>query len=250
MALLVAGGVVLAYETRGTTFWADEWSWILGRRSGGAGTFLEPHNQHLSLVPVAIYKLLFATVGLRHYGPYRAVLIACDLACAALVFAYVRRRLGGFLALLAAALILLFGPGWQDILWPFQIGWLIAIGAGVSALLMLDRRERRGDIAAAILLMVSLASSSVGLAIAVGVAIDVLQRRRRGDWWIFLAPLAVYVLWWLAYQHTGFHRHALVLLPRFVFDAAAGVMSSLTGLAGIDVTHDTGASCHGGRRCW
>jgi hypothetical protein len=239
-ALLVAGGAVLAYETRGTTFWADEWSWIVGRRSGGAGTFLQPHNQHLSLVPVAVYKLLFATAGLRHYAPYRAVLIACDLACAALVFAYVRRRLGGFLALLAAALILFFGPGWQDILWPFQIGWLIAIGAGVGALLVLDRGDRRGDIGAAILLMTSLGSASLGLAIAVGVAVDVLQRRRRRDWWIFLAPLAVYALWWVLYQHTSFNRHALSLLPRFVFDAAAGVLSSLTGLASIDVSHDTG----------
>jgi hypothetical protein len=239
-ALLVAGGAVLAYETRGTTFWADEWSWIIGRRSGGAGTFLHPHNQHLSLVPVAVYKILFATAGLRHYGPYRAVLIACDLVCAALVFAYVRRRLGGFVALLAGALILLFGPGWQDILWPFQIGLLIAVGAGVGALLMLDRGDRRGDIGAAILLMVSLGSEGLGVAIAVGVAIEVLQRRRRRDWWIFLAPLAVYVLWWLAYQHTSFNRHALTLLPRFVFDAAAGVLSSLTGLASIDVSHDTG----------
>ena len=31
-----------------------------------------------------------------------------------------------------------------------------------------------------------------------------------------------------------------MLLPRFVFDAAAGVLSSLTGLANIDVFHDSG----------
>lgn len=240
-ALLITGAAVLAYQTRNTTFWADEWAWIIARRSGAAGTFLHPHNEHLSLVPVTIYKLLFATVGLRHYAPYRAALIVADLACVSLVFVYVRRRLGGFLALLAGALIELFGPGWQDILWPFGIGWLIAIAAGVGALLLLDRRDRPGDVGAAVLLMIALASAGPGLAMAVGVAVEVLQRpRRRSDAWIFLAPLALYALWWVIYQHTSFNRHALPLLPRFVFDAAAGALSSLTGLANVDVFHDTG----------
>ena len=238
--LLIVGGVVLAAQTRGTTFWADDWSWIIGRRSGSLDAYLQPHNQHFSLVPVAIYKLLFATVGLRHYIAFRAVLIGCDLACATLVFVYVRRRLGGYLGLLATALILFFGPGWQDILWSFQIGWLISVGSGIGALLVLERRDRAGDIAASLLLMVALASSGVGLAVAVGVAVDVLQRRRRRDWWIVLVPAALYALWWLAYQQTKLDPHALPLVPQFVFNAATGVLSSLTGLAKVNVVQDTG----------
>jgi hypothetical protein len=240
-ALLLAGAVLLAYETRGTTFWADEWQWILTRRGGGLASFLDPHNQHLSLIPIAIYKLLFATVGLRHYWPYRAVLIAGDLGCALLVFAYARSRVGGYFALLAAALILFFGPGWQDILWPFQIPWLIAVAAGIGALLLLDRRDRAGDIGACVLLGVALASAGPGLAIAVGLVVEVLLRRRWRQLWIVAVPIALYALWWVGYQHTSFSRHALLLVPRFVFDAAAGALSSLAGLAGIDVFHDTGA---------
>ena len=238
--LLLAGAVVLEIQTRGTTFWADEWNWILTRRGGGIHTFLNPHNEHLSLVPVTIYKILFATVGLRHYWPYRAVLIALDLGSAFLVFAYARSRIGAYFALLASALILFFGPGWQDILWPFQIAWLSAIAAGIGALLALDRRDRLGDVAACLLLGVSLASAGPGLAVAAGLVIDVALRRRRRDLWIVAIPIAFYGLWWIGFQHTMFSAHALLLLPTFVFDAAAGALSALAGLTDLDVFHGTG----------
>lgn len=238
--LLLAGAVVLEIQTRGTTFWADEWNWILTRRGGGIDTFLNPHNEHLSLVPVTIYKILFATVGLRHYWPYRAVLITLDLGCAFLVFAYARSRIGAYFALLASALILFFGPGWQDILWPFQIAWLSAIAAGIGALLALDRRDRVGDVAACLLLGISLASAGPGLAVAAGLVVDVALRRRWRDLWIVAIPIAFYALWWIGYQQTSFSAHALLLLPTFVFDAAAGAFSALAGLTNLDVFHGTG----------
>ena len=237
--LLAAGAAVLVHETRGTLFWADEWQWILTRRGGGLHSLLAPHNSHLSLVPVLIYKVLFAVVGLRHYWPYRGVLIGADLLCAALVFVYAHRRVGGYYALLCAALILFFGPGWQDILWPFQIAWLVNIAAGVGALLALDREDRAGDLAACLLLGIALASTSAGLALAIGLGIEVLWRRRR-DLWIVAIPLGLYVLWWLGYQQTHFQAHALVLVPRFVFDSAAGTLSALTGVAQINVLNDAG----------
>ncbi len=238
--LLAAGAAVLVHETRGTLFWADEWQWILTRRGGGLHSLLAPHNSHLSLVPVLIYKVLFAVVGLRHYWPYRGVLISADLLCAALVFVYAHRRVGGYYALLCAALILFFGPGWQDILWPFQIAWLVNIAAGVGALLALDREDRAGDLAACLLLGIALASTSAGLALAIGLGIEVLWRRRRRDLWIVAIPLGLYVLWWLGYQQTHFQAHALVLVPRFVFDSAAGTLSALTGVAQINVLNDAG----------
>jgi hypothetical protein len=239
--LLAIGAVVLAYETRGTTFWADEWNWILTRRGGAIATYLDPHNSHLSLVPVVIYKLLFATVGLRHYWPYRTVLIAVDLGCALLAFLYARARVGDWLALVATALILFFGPGWQDILWPFQIGFLAAVGAGVAALLLLDRRDRAGEIGACVALLVSVASSAVGLAMWLGALVDVAQRRRWRELWIVAIPIVLYAAWWLGYEQSHIFAHAFVLVPKFVLHAVAGALSSLAGLATIDVAHDTGS---------
>jgi hypothetical protein len=239
-ALLLGGAGLLVYETRGTFFWADEWQWILTRRGGGLDTFLQPHNQHFSLVPVILYKVLFATVGLRHYWPYRGMLIVVELICTALIFIYARRRVGGYYALLAAALILFFGPGWQDILWPFQTAWILTVLGGVGALLALDRRDRFGDIAACLFLGLALASASPGLAVAVGMIVEVARQRPRRDLWIVAIPVGLYALWWVIYQQTDFNAHALLLLPRFVFDSAAGTLSALAGLAQINVYSDSG----------
>jgi hypothetical protein len=236
--LLLAGAALLIYETRGTFFWADEWQWILTRRGGGLNTFLQPHNQHFSLVPITLYKLLFAIVGLRHYWPYRGLLIGVEVICTLLIFLYARQRVGSYYALLAAALILFFGPGWQDILWPFQTAWILCVLGGVGALLALDRHDRAGDIGACLLLGLSLASSSPGLAVAAGLMVEVLLARRRRDLWIVAIPVALYALWWVTYQQTVFNRHALLLLPQFVFNSAAGTLSALTGLAQINPYND------------
>jgi hypothetical protein len=246
-ALLLAAGAFFLYETRGTTFWSDEWSWFLSRRDTDIATFLEPHNEHLSLVPVAIYKLLFGIAGAEDYLPYRLPVIAAHLLVVTLVFVYASRRVGRVPALLASALILFLGPAWQNILWGFQVAWLISLAAGVGALLALDRRDRAGDVTAAALLALSLASSGLGLPIALGVAVDVLWGRRRlRDAWVVAAPIALYGLWWLAYQDSELLRHAIVLTPTFVADAASGALSSLVGLSRQEVPAD-GASLAWGR---
>lgn len=239
-ALLVAGAVLIAAQTRGNVFADDEWIWILQRRGGGVSTYLDPHNSHLSLVPVAIYKLLFATVGIRHYWPYRAIVTAAHLGVVALLFAYVRPRVGVWMALLAAALLLFFGPGWQDFLWPFQVAWLIALGAGLGALLMLDRRDTVGDVGASLLLAVSLASAGPGLAVAAGLVIEVVLIRPRRRWWTVAAPIALYAVWWLGYQQTNVSHDSIFYITRFVFDAAAGVFSSLAGVTGSNALTNSG----------
>ena len=235
LMLLVAAAFIF-HETRGTTFWSDEWTWVLDRRGGGLDTFLEPHNEHLSLIPVAIYKLLFATVGLEHYGPYRAMVIVAHLGVTVLLFVYARRRVGSIPALCATALLLFLGPGWHNILWPFQIGWLISLGAGVGALLALDRADRKGDVTACALIAVSLASSGLGVAIrggcARGACVGSPALARSMDRRL---PLAPYAVWWIVYQPAGLERRAIDLAPAFAADSAAGAFGALAGLAGAGV---------------
>lgn len=201
--LLIGSAAVLYYLARGTTFWFDEWLWALYRRGNNLGTFLRSYNGHFSLIPVLIYKLLFATAGLRNYAPYRVVALACHLLCGVLVFVYARRRVGEFLALCATALVILLGAGWQDLLWAFQMAWLISIASGIGALLMLDRRTQKSDMTAAALMAVSLASSGIGLIFALGVVLEILWGRRRWrDAWIFVIPGVLYGAWWLTYENS------------------------------------------------
>jgi hypothetical protein len=246
--LLAIAAVFLLHETRGTTLWFDEWTWALTRRGGGLDTFLKPHQGHLSLVGVIIYKTLFATAGIDHSAPYRVVVTACHLACVALVFVYASRRVGGVLALLAAALILFFGPGWPDILWPFQLSWLIALGAGLGVLLMLDRGDRTGDIGACALMTLSLASASVAVAIALGAAVELAWGRRWRRLWIVVAPAALYALWWLVYHDMqAIARHNIVLTPAFVADGIAASLAAVVGLGGQTQPDAVGALLSWGR---
>ena len=110
MAVCAAG---LLYAGRALTFYYDEWDFVQGRRGWTVDTFLQPHNEHLSLVPVAIFKLLFVTAGLDHYWVYRAVNVGFHLICVALLYVLARRRLGPWLALAAAVPILFLGSAWR-----------------------------------------------------------------------------------------------------------------------------------------
>lgn len=231
--LLLGSGAYLYRQTRGTNFWFDEWDWILHRRGGSIGSFLDPHNQHLSLIPVTIYKVLFATAGIGDYRPYRVVVTLCHLLVVALLFAYARRRVPPPMALLCSLVLLFFGPGWQNFLWPFQLSWLISLAAGVAALLMLDRADMTGSVGAAVMLGVSLASSGIGLPITIGVVVELLLRRAsRRELLVIAVPIALYILWWIGYQQASLGRNAIVLTPGFTANEAAAAIAALLGLGG------------------
>jgi hypothetical protein len=236
----IAGAVVLAgvglfvlWAGRGAIFLGDEWAFVVDRRGGGLDSYLQPQNEQLVLLPVVAFKALFATVGLDHYQPYRVAIALAHLGCVALVFTIARRRVGTLPAALLSAPILAFGPGWQAIMSPINLGFLGSVLGGLGAMLALDRGTRRGDRAACGLLGVSLASSGLGLCFALGAAVEVLWGRdRRERAWIVVAPLFVFAAW-----HLGFnlnHERAGPLqpdrAPEFAFRAASDAFTSLFGL--------------------
>jgi hypothetical protein len=193
-------GVLLMVLSRHLGFFQDEYFWILHRRGWNADAFLEAHNGHISIVPVTIYKLLFVTVGLGHTWPYRLILVALHLLCVGLVYVLARRHAGRWIALIPAFLLLGLGAGGEDLLWAFQIGFLGSLAAGLGALLCLERHGRHSDLAAGVLVGLSVSSSSVGLAVAAAVLAELVAlrapwRRLR----IVLVPLALYGLWYLRY---------------------------------------------------
>jgi hypothetical protein len=243
---LLGYGAWLYWQTRGTTFRQDEWAWLLYRRGNGLATFLRPHTQHLSLVPLVIYRLLLASVGARHYGPYRGLAIAEHMILAALVVIYARRRVGGFGAVAAGALVLCLGAGWGAFLWGFQITWLTSLDCGLGALLLLDHSERRFDGWACLLLAVSLASSGLGLPIALGAAVELLWGRQWRRLWVVTLPAVPYAVWWVVYQHVGATSTAGAL-PRFLADEVASTMAALVGVAGSTSGTSAGAMLTVGR---
>jgi len=235
--MLLAAGVFLLYAGRHLTFFYDEWNFILDRRGSSLSTYLAPHNGHPSLLPVAIYKALFATVGLRHYIAYRIVLTLLHLICAALLYVLAERRLGRWLALLPVALLLFLGSAFQPLLAPFNISYLGSVAGGLGALRLLDapataarRQSAARDAAAAVLLALALASSGIGIPFLLAVA--VLLIATRSSWrrlWIVAAPAALFGLWYLGWG-TSEPIGGVTSAPSYVAKAAAGAVGGIAGV--------------------
>jgi hypothetical protein len=237
MGLLLVGSTVLLFALqRHMTFVYDDWAFLLYRRGSGAAAFLDPHNQHLVAAPVAVYKVLLKLFGMGSARPFQAVSDLCLLASGALLFLFTRRRVGDWLALLGTSLILFYGAAWQDLLWSFQLSLSASVAAGLGALLALDRDDRVGDRLAAALLCTSVLFSEVGVAFALGIAVDLALRERpwKPRLYVVAAPLLLYALWWAGWghqAHTSFSLRNVGSSPGYVLDAASQAIAALFGLA-------------------
>ena len=219
------------------TFFREDWELLVGRQGWNADSLLSPFLEHIVLAPALIYKVLVALFGIDSALPFRAASIAVFSLSDVLLFFWLRRRVGSWAALLGAILIAFLGAAYEDLLWPFQIGYFGSVAAGLGMLLQLDRDDRRGDALACVLLAVSLSFSSLGIAFAAGALVDILlgQRPRSRRLFVVLVPLALFGCWWL-----GWGRHAdkafsagnVLDAPVYVFEAIGAGLLSLLGLAG------------------
>jgi len=238
VALAAAAAVLLSYSS-GLAPFQDSWELLMNRRAFTAAALLDPHNEHIVLVPVLIEQLLLRAFGLTSTLPEHLVLVAMLLATATLVFVYVRRRLGPWPALIAAVLLLFLGPAWQDLLWPFQIGFVGSALFGVAMLLALEREGRRGDLAACACLAAAVGFSSLGLSFALAAAVDVVQRHRARGWrraYVPALPLALYGLWYAGWGHTAeshISAHNALASPLYLVEGLAAAVGSLLALATI-----------------
>jgi hypothetical protein len=233
-ALAVSATILLL--TRSYTFYFDEWAFILTAPDWSWATLLQPHNEHPVMLTRAIYVVLLSTVGLRSYLPYMAVLLALHAASVVLLFEVVRRRAGELVALCCAALLMVLGAGWEDLLWAFQIQFVGSIACGLGMLLaLLGPASRRNVLIAAALLTGSLMFSGVGLFFAVAAAVQLGASARRRDL-IWFAPIGVALAaWFVAFGRGGGPGTPLSLgdiavLPLYVL---WGLGTSVGGLIGV-----------------
>jgi hypothetical protein len=256
LAILTVGTIVLTRLGTGTTFFFDEWSWIEYRRGALWSALVRPDNGHLTLIPVAVYRLLFTLGGLTDYSLYRAVGIAAHLVVATLVAVYARKRCGTVVGVSAGAVIIFLGAGWQNIFWPFQIGFMGSLAFGLGAWLLIDRDTRTGDALACACLTASLACSGIGIGIVVGSVVRVaLQRSTWARLWIVVPPVFLYGLWYAVYGESQGSISNIPLLGGFVLTAFAGAVGGLAGrpvdagrfAAGV-VAAGVAASCYHLRR--
>jgi hypothetical protein len=233
-AAMLASGVLLLHWLSRVTFWRDEWDFLLHRRSWSPGTFFRPFVEQLVAVSIFVYKALAATWGMESALPYQVIAVFLFVLSVGLLFAYVRLRVGEWLALAAILPILFLGPSWDDLLFPFQMALFGSMACGIGALLALDRRTRRSDALAAALLLLGLLFSDLGVVFVAAATIDLaLDRDRRRRAFVVAIPIVLWVLWYLGWGHnaeTSISARNFANAPSYVLDGLATSVATLLGL--------------------
>jgi hypothetical protein len=233
---MALAAVLLLWEGRGLTLFVDEWSFGFGSRRGlSVAELLEPANGHLVPVPVLITKASLELFGAGTALPLRLVCVALHLGVVVLLFVFLRRALGDLAALIPAISILFLGSASDLLVGSHGMPMLIAVASGLGAWLLLEMRTTAGDVAAALLLFLGLASNGLALLFVAGAIAALLLPSDRSlrRLWLTLAPLGVYLVWRLAYGGDGGSDFAvanLAGLPAFAFDSLGAELAALTGL--------------------
>jgi hypothetical protein len=249
-AMATLGFVVLLWLGLGMTFFWDEWEFIETRSLGDPGTWLAPHNEHWSTLPILVYRALVETAGLHSYVPYLVVVALLHVAVVIAVYRLVRGATdSGPLAVGAGLVVTLFGSGFENLFWGFQIGFVGATALCLWAMVALrtDGPMSRRRIAVAVLLLTAaLATAGVAIAFTAAIVVELLldPRRRRVVPWL-LIPIAVWAGWYLAIGRSAaaFGDNAIGLssfleVPGVViggFGSAAGAISGVGPALGLVV---------------
>ncbi|HEX6454967.1 MAG TPA: hypothetical protein VF009_00435 [Solirubrobacterales bacterium] len=231
----------LLRTARGLTFAGDDIYYYARYVAHGFGAepgngveyFLAPHNGHLQVGGKLIYRVLFEVFG-ADYTAFRVVNLIGLLLSVGLFYLLCRRRVGPLVALPPAVLLLFLGYAWEPLIWAFDMHTVYALAFGLGAVLALEREDRAGDVAACVLLVLSVSMIELGLAFAAGAAVYVLlgsDRWRRA--WIFALPFLLYAAWWMwarKFDQSSISLLHIHLFPIDAFSALAAIMGSVTGL--------------------
>ena len=236
IAVLALSGGLTLFLTREMTFYQDTWAFLMERRNLSVDAVLMPHGEHIVAFPVLIEQALIRLFGMTSARPEYILMVAFLVGSAALLFVYVRRRVGDWLALFAVTMLLFLGPAWEVLLWPFEIGYVGSVLFGLAALLALERGERRGDIAACAFLVLACGFSSLCIPFLVGgaVALAVDPRERRlGRTYVVAIPALLFGTWYLGWGHEAQSYVSLdnaLRSPKFALEAISANVGSALGL--------------------
>ena len=130
-------------------------------------------------------------------------------------------------------MILFLGAAWEDLLWAFQVGYMLSITGGLAAWVLLEREGRWSEIAAMLCLIVAAGSSSLGIPLMIGVAVELAWQRRWRAGWIVIIPAVLYGIWYLTNGESQITANGLINAPGFAADLAAAAFGGLVG-RGLD----------------
>lgn len=205
--VLTAAFVYLMGLTSEAYFAFDDWK-LAGRSYRG---LLLPYNDHLSLVILALYRLLVESFGFS-YTPFRVVGLLCLLGVPASYFLTTRRVLGPPLAALGALAMLAFG---NVELYPAALNHYVVLIAAVLCAAALNRSERADGLLAGALVL-ALSASGAGLAVAAACLVhNACTRPPLRRWLVVLGASGLWGGWWLALARGASSQFRPIERPAF-----------------------------------
>lgn len=236
---VAAAAPVIMYMARRQWFFLDEWDFLAGRDIRSLDDLMRPHNEHWSLIPIVLYRVLFRVVGLNHYWPYQLLVVVAHLGAAVLLRAIMRRAgVLPWLATAAATLFAYFGSGRENLEFGFQVTFTGSLALGLLALLLADHEDEdfgRRDAQAMLCGLASLMFSGIGIAMVVALAVAVLVQRGWKASLAYVVPLGgIFLVWQAVYGSTP---PATTTAPRPILELAwntlTGTFTSLGQLRGV-----------------
>jgi hypothetical protein len=242
---LLGSAVVLYVAGRHQWFIRDDWALLTTRRrilhDSGVGSWLfVPQDGHWLTVPALIYRLLDNLFGLASYWPFLLTAMVPHVATVFLVRILCRRHgVSAWTTTLVCTILLVFGSGWENILFGIQVSYNLTLLGFLAQLVLTDHdgpvdwRDWVGLLCA----FVGLLSSGFGPFFIVGIAVFLLLRGR----WLAAAIAAVpqllaYGWWWWAWARdapTSVRTGGKSQVAAFTARALNATFQGLVGLAGI-----------------
>ncbi len=244
------GLMVLIFVGRDQWFARDDWAFLVTRRVIGNGLgvddmLLLPQDGHWMMWPLLVFRATYELFGIGSYWPFLVVLWLTHFAAVALARAWmVRFGVSAWTTTLMTALLLVFGAGWENLLFAVQITYNMSLVAFLGHLLLadhdgpLDRRDAIGSV----LGFVSVSSSGFGPFFLLGTLLLLTLRRRWLAAAVAVVPQTIALSWWWLTWGADPAGERGSAAPSFVIDfLRVGANSTLSSMTGIELL--AGAGC-------
>jgi hypothetical protein len=219
----------------------DDWDYLATRSAGSIHDLFRPHNEHWQTLPILLYRGMWHLFGLDHYRLYELPVLVLHLTAGVLLW-IVMRRVGvrPWVATLVGSVFVLYGAGYQDIIWDFQVGFNAALVFGLAQLLLADHEGRvdRRDYLAITCGVLGLMCA--GLAVTMVFIVGLAMLLRRG-WRVALLqvgpPTAVFAVWWLwmGRDAYGARRSSVSETLQFVWRGISSAFDNVGWTSGMAV---------------
>jgi hypothetical protein len=204
-AVLAAALVVFWRVGHRQWFIRDDWAFLLTRRAiredvGVDAWLLTAQDGHWMTPPLAAYWLIERLFGIDSYVPYLLVNMALHVAAVGCVVELCRRYgVQAWTTVLVASLLLVFGSGWENVVFAVQITYNLSLVAFFVHLLLVDHDGPVGrrDVAGAVVAMVGVSSSAFGPFFVAAVFAVLVWRRRPRAALVAAVPSGIVYTWWL-----------------------------------------------------